>query len=514
VKANCVSILPLETAYGRKRKIDQSSCNKDYSCVKGFCPSFVTVHGGDLKKPAAVALADDLFADLPAPAPVTSNGAYSVVVAGIGGTGVVTVAQLLGMAAHLEGKGASVFDMTGLSQKNGAVYSYLWLFDDPRATAPAKVGLAEADMILGCDLIAAAGADTMRGVKPGETRAVLNSAVVPTANFQTDPNLNIDGQMLELAIGAKVGESRMHVIDASDLALKLLGNTIGANTFLIGYALQQGTLPLTVAAIEQAITLNGVAVDFNMRAFRLGRLAAVDMDALQALLPKEASAEPAPSQSLDELIDRRADDLQAYQNATYAARYRDLVSKVREAEKKLGAGSEDLAAAVARYAYKLMAYKDEYEVARLFADAAFEQRLAGAFEGDYKLRFHLSPPLIARRDPVTGQQKKMEFGGWMLPAFKFLAGMKGLRGTMWDIFGRTKERKAERRLRDTYFTDLEKIAAGLTTANHATAVAIAEIPEQIRGYGHVKEKAIAEAEQVRAKLLAAFDRPAKRDKAA
>lgn len=514
VKANCVSILPSETEYGRKRKIDQSSCNKDYSCVKGFCPSFVTVHGGDLKKPGAVAISNDLFADLPAPAPVNSDGAYSVVVAGIGGTGVVTVAQLLGMAAHLEGKGASVFDMTGLSQKNGAVYSHLWLFDDPHATAPARVGLAEADMILGCDLIAAAGADTMRAVKPGETRAVVNSAVVPTAQFQTDPNLNIDGQMLEMAVGAKVGESHMHVVDASDLALKLLGNTIGANTFLIGYAFQQGTLPLSVEAIEQAIALNGVAIDFNLRAFRLGRLAVTDMAAVTALLPKDPAAASAPAYTLDEMIERRAEDLAAYQDEAYAKRYRDLVAKVRDAEHRMGGGAEDLTAAVARYAYKVMAYKDEYEVARLYADAAFEQRLASTFDGEYKLRFHLAPPLLARRDPVTGELKKMEFGAWMLPAFKFLAGWKGLRGTMWDPFGHTLERKTERRLRDTYIADLERIASKLTKANHASAVAIAEIPEQIRGYGHVKAKAMAEAAEARTKLLSAFDGSGERQKAA
>ncbi len=514
VKANCVSILPAETEYGRKRKIDQSSCNKDYSCVKGFCPSFVTVHGGELKKPAGVAISDDLFADLPMPQPVNAKGAYSLVVAGIGGTGVVTVAQLLGMAAHLEGKGASVFDMTGLSQKNGAVYSHLWLFDDPHATAPAKVGLAEADMILGCDLIAAAGADTMRAVKPGETRAVVNSAVVPTAQFQTNPNLNIDGQMLEMAVGAKVGEARMHAVDASDLALKLLGNTIGANTFLIGYAFQHGTLPLSEAAIEQAITLNGVAVRFNLQAFRLGRLAAANMNAVMALLPKDPSGEAAPVFTLDETVERRAEDLVGYQNAAYAARYRELVSKVREAEQRLGTGSEDLTAAVARYAYKLMAYKDEYEVARLYADAAFSQRLAGTFEGGYKLRFHLAPPLIARRDPVSGEQKKMEFGGWMLPVFKSLASMKGLRGTFWDVFGHTKERKTERRLREDYFADMDRIAAKLTKANHTTAVALAEIPEQIRGYGHVKEKAITEADQAREALLAKFEKPGERDKAA
>ena len=514
VQANCLSIQPLETDFGRKRVIDQSSCNKDYSCVKGFCPSFVTVHGGQLRRPSAVELAGDLFADLPAPILPVSHGNYSIVVAGIGGTGVVTIAALLGMAAHMEGKGASVFDMTGLSQKNGAVYSHLWLFDDPTTSAPAKIGLAEADMILGCDLVAAAGAETMRSVKSGKTRAVLNSAVVPTASFQANPNMNIDGQMLEMSIGAKVGESNIHVVDASDLALKLLGNTIGANTFLIGFALQKSCIPLSLDAIERAIELNRVAADFNLRALTLGRLAAVDIERVQALVPEASRDADAKLEILDDVIAHRTAALVDYQNKDYAARYTRLVDTVRRADAALGRGSDDFTAAVARNAYKVMAYKDEYAVARMFTDGKFERSVAAAFEGDYQLRFHLSPPLLARRDPVTGEGQKSEFGPWVFRAFKQLAKMKGLRGTMWDVFGYSGERRAERLLRDTYLQDMERIAGELIQSSYATAVAIAEIPEQIRGYGHVKQKAMAEAKAVREKLQADFEQGRGTEKAA
>ena len=514
VQANCVSIQPQETKFGRKRVIDQSSCNKDYSCIKGFCPSFVTVHGGELRRPSAVEMAGDLFADLQAPKMRVSDGDYSIVVAGIGGTGVVTIAALLGMAAHMEGKGASVFDMTGLSQKNGAVYSHLWIFDDPDASAPAKIGLAEADMILGCDLVAAAGAETMRSVKAGETQAVLNAAVVPTASFQTNPNMNIDGQMLEMSIGAKVGESNIHVVDASDLALKLLGNTIGANTFLIGFALQKGCIPLTLDSIRSAIELNGVAVDFNMRALQLGRLAAVDIERVKALVPAMAGNDDPKLDTLDDVIEHRTAALVDYQDEAYAVRYKRLVDAVRKAERTLGRDSNDLTAAVARGAYKVMTYKDEYAVAHMFTSGAFEKSLAATFEGDYRLHFHLSPPLLARRDPATGEARKSEYGPWVFRAFRMLAKMKGLRGTVWDVFGYTKERKAERRLRDTYLDDMERIAKDVTQSTLSTAVAIAEIPEQIRGYGHVKQRAMAEASIVREKLLADFNQGRGAEKAA
>ena len=514
VQANCVSIHPLDTAFGRKRQIDQSSCNKDYSCVKGFCPSFVTVHGGELRRPSAVSFRDDLFSGMPAPAMPESDGDYSVIVAGIGGTGVVTIAALLGMAAHLEGKGASVFDMTGLSQKNGAVYSHLWLLDDPGASAPAKVGLADADLILGCDLVAAAGADTMRAVKTGKTRAILNSAVVPTASFQSDRDMNIDGQMLEKSISEKVGDSRVHLVDASKIALKLLGNTIGANVFLIGFAVQKGCIPLTLKAIERAIELNGVSVDFNLRALKLGRLAAVDPARVVALLPGEARSDAVQLNTVDEVVVHRRAALVDYQDEAYAARYTSVVETARRAENALGLDSDKFAAAVARNAYKVMAYKDEYAVAQMFTCGAFEKSLADTFEGDYKLRFHLAPPLLARRDPATGEMRKAEYGQWVFRAFKVLAKLKGLRGTALDVFGYSVERKHERALRDAYLGDIERLADSLTMDTLPTAVAIAEIPDQIRGYGHVKQKAMAKAEGLREKLFAVIDRSRDMEKAA
>jgi len=514
VQANCVSIHPLDTEFGRKRQIDQSSCNKDYSCVKGFCPSFVTVYGGELRRPSAVTFSDDLFSNLPVPAMPETDGDYSVIVAGIGGTGVITIAALLGMAAHLEGKGASVFDMTGLSQKNGAVYSHLWLLDDPAGSAPAKVGLADADLILGCDLVAAAGADSMRAVKTGETRAILNSAVVPTASFQADRDLNIDGQMLERTIIEKVGESRAHLVNASNLALKLLGNTIGANVFLIGFAVQKGCIPLTLDAIEQAIKLNGVSVDFNLRALKLGRLAAVDHARVVALLPGEAREDTAQLDTVDELIAHRRAALVDYQDEAYAARYARVVELAGGAENSLGTHSDKFTAAVARNAYKVMAYKDEYAVAQMFTGGAFEKSLADTFEGDYKLRFHLAPPLLARRDPSTGEMRKSEYGPWVFSAFKMLAKLKGLRGSALDIFGYTAERRQERALRESYLADIERLAASLTMDSLPTAVAIAEIPDQIRGYGHVKQKAMAKVEGLREKLFAVINRDRDMEKAA
>jgi indolepyruvate ferredoxin oxidoreductase len=442
------------------------------------------------------------------------DGNYSIVVAGIGGTGVVTIAALLGMAAHLEGKGVSVFDMTGLSQKNGAVYSHLWLLDDPTASAPAKVGLAEADLILGCDLVAAAGADAMHSVKRGETRAVLNSALVPTASFQENRDLNIDGRMLELSISAKVGDSRVHVVDASKLALKLLGNTIGTNIFLIGFALQKNCIPLTIEAIERAIELNGVAVDFNLRALKLGRLAAVDIEKVESLLPATARNDVAQVKTVDEVVAHRTAALIDYQDEAYAARYTRVVATARRAENALGIDSEKFTVAVASSAYKVMAYKDEYAVARMFADGEFEKSLAATFEGDYELHFHLAPPLLSRRDPATGEARKSEYGPWVFRAFKMLAKLKGLRGTAWDVFGYTTERKNERALRDAYLADIERLTGSLTLDTLPTAVEIAEIPEQIRGYGHVKQKAMAKAKVLRKQLFSDLTRSREMERAA
>ena len=501
-ESSCVSIHPLETEFGRKRRIDQSSCNKDYSCLKGFCPSFVTVHGGAPRKPAPAAVPEAAFAGLPDPAAPAADPEWNTLIAGVGGTGVVTVGAVLGMAAHVEGKGASVFDMTGLSQKNGAVYSHLKIAGDPEAAPAAGIGLGEADLLLGCDVVASTAPSAVRTLEPGRTLAVLNTTVTPPPGFQMDSDMKLDGGFLAHGLAEHVGAERAHRVDATRIALALTGDTIGANTFMIGYAYQAGGLPLSAAAIERAIEINGVAVPFNLRAFRLGRLAAHDIDAARALMPAAAAEDIA--EDLDSTIEKRAEFLAAYQDADYAARYRAVAAAARAAEARLGRG-EAFALAAARYAFKVMAYKDEYEVARLYTDGDFARRIRAAFEGDYSLRLHLAPPLLAARDPHSGKPRKREYGAWILRAFRLLARLKGLRGTRWDPFGYTAERRAERRLRDEYLADVKRLAAGLTADNLAASVAIAEIPEQIRGFGHVKAAAMAEAAAERARLFAELE---------
>ena len=510
-KANCVSIHPLETEFGRKRQIDQSSCNKDYSCVNGFCPSFVTVHGGGPRKPAPAAVPADAFDGLPDPASPKADPEWDTLIAGVGGTGVITVGAVLGMAAHIEGKGASVFDMTGLSQKNGAVYSHLKITDDPAADPAAGIGLGEADLLLGCDIVAATAPSAVRALEPGRTHAVVNTTVTPPPGFQMDADMKLDGSFLAHGLAEHVGEARTHRIEATGIALALTGDTIGANTFMIGYAYQSGGLPLSAAAIEKAIEINGVAVPFNVRAFRLGRLAAHDIAAVRALMPQAAVEDIATD--LETVVARRAAFLAAYQNTAYAARYEGAVESARAAEAACGGGGA-FAMAVARNAFKLMAYKDEYEVARLYTDGEFQRRIDAAFEGDFKLRFHLAPPLLAGRDPHTGEARKREYGAWMLWAFRGLARLKGLRGTVWDPFGHTRERRAERRLRDDYLADVERLAADLSAENLPVSVAIAEIPEQIRGFGHVKERAIRAADAERTRLLDELRKGAARRRAA
>ena len=514
-QANCVSIHPLETEFGRKRRIDQSSCNKDYSCLKGFCPSFVTVVGGGPRKPAPAAVPDDAFDSLPDPTLPAADPEWDVLIAGVGGTGVITVGAVLGMAAHIEGKGASVFDMTGLSQKNGAVYSHLKIAADPETQPAAGIGLGEADLLLGCDIVAATAPVAVRALEPGRTLAVLNTTVTPPPGFQLDADMKLDGGFLARGLAEHVGDERVRPVEATRIALALTGDTIGANTFMVGHAFQSGGLPLSAASIEEAIGINGVAVAFNIGAFRLGRLAAHDPDAVRALMPRAGAgdADGAAAPDLDAMVARRAAFLAAWQNEAYAERYRAAVAAARAAEARLGRG-EAFAAAVARGAFKLMAYKDEYEVARLFADSGFRRRIDEAFEGDFTLRFHLAPPLLAGRDANTGRPKKREYGAWMLWVFRALAACRGLRGTRWDPFGYTAERRAERRIRDRYLTDVERLAAGLTPDTLALAVEIAALPERIRGYGPVKEKAIGEAEAERARLFAALEEAPARRRAA
>jgi indolepyruvate ferredoxin oxidoreductase len=505
VKSNCVSVQPVETEFGRKRTIDQSSCNKDYSCIKGFCPSFVTVHGAKLKRGKGVAEPDWLAA-LPEPAlPALRPGAtYSIIVTGIGGTGIVTIGAIVGMAAHLEGKGCGIIDMAGLAQKGGAVFSHIRIAERPEDIHAIRVAAGGADLVLGGDIVVAGSKKVLAAVKPGAT-VVVNLAEFLPGNFTRNPDFSLPSERLKRAIAGAAGREHAHFIDASRLATALLGNSIATNMFLLGYAYQRGALPLSASAIEQALALNGEAVAMNQAAFRWGRRAAADLAALEALVgPAQADETEHLSPALDDVIARRVAFLAAYQNADYAARYRALTERVAAAEADRAKGRSELAHAVARYLFKLMAYKDEYEVARLHAEHTWTQ-VTNEVDGEaLRLEFHLAPPLFARRDPATGELRKMSFGPWIMPAFRALAKLKFLRGTRLDPFGYTAERRAERALIAQYEGMLEEVLAHLTPENHHLAVALAAIPEKIRGFGHVKARNLAAAKAEEASLMDQF----------
>jgi indolepyruvate ferredoxin oxidoreductase len=515
-KSNCVSVKPLETEFGRKRTIDQSNCNKDFSCLKGFCPSFVTIHGGSLRKATrkqVAAVAADPFASLPLPAPAALAEPYGILITGIGGTGVITVGALLGMAAHLEGKGCTVLDFTGLAQKNGAVMSHVRIAPRPEDIHAVRIAAGGARLVLGCDMVVAASPTALSRMENGVTRAVINSALTPTASFVLNGDIDFEAagmqRTLRDAIGRDAGgKDGIDFVDGTGLATALMGDSIATNLFMLGYAVQKGLVPLGLAAIEQAIELNGVAVENGKRTFNWGRLAAHDRAAVEAQARPVMRDEPKQAQSLAELVARRAAFLTSYQDAAYAERYRAAVARVEKAEKDKAKGRAGLAETFAKSLFKLMAYKDEYEVARLYTDGDFLKKLHAQFEGDFKLEFNLAPPLFAKRDPATGELQKRPYGAWMFQAFKLLAKLKGLRGTAFDIFGHSEERKTERRLIGDYEATMASVIDALDAGNHALAVQIAALPEQIRGFGHVKEKNLAKIKEREANLLAAFHRPA------
>ena len=499
--SNCLSVVPIDTEFGRKRAIDQASSNKDMSCVDGFCPSFVTVHGGTPRKSAAIDM--DFRIDLPEPALPRLDAPYGILITGIGGTGVVTVGGLLAMAAHLEGKGCTVLDMTGLAQKGGAVVSHVRIGRHAEDIHAARLSDGGAHALIACDLVVAASAEAQIKLRAGVTRAVINSHHTITGDFTRDPDMKFPKSELEETVASAVGRADFH--DATRLARALTGEALAANILLLGLAWQRGLLPLTLAAIERAIELNGVAVEQNKQALTWGRRIAVAPDRVAALI--EAPAQAA-SEDLDTVIARRVDFLRGYQDDAYARRYLDFVTGARETEAARVPGGSDLAEAVARNYFKLLAYKDEYEVARLFTNGAFARRLEEQFEGDVKLRFHLAPPLLSRRDPATGLPRKSSYGAWMMGAFRLQARFRRLRGTRMDPFGYTTERRAERELIAAYEATIAELAGGLTLDNHALAVDIAAVPERIRGFGHVKMASIAREKSREATLLNAFRSPA------
>ncbi len=491
VKSNCVSVLPLETEFGRKRAIDQSACNKDFSCNKGFCPSFVTVHGGQLKKGNRLPQDSAIFPVLDEPVrPSLDQGVYSMIITGVGGTGVVTIGAVLGMAAHLEGKGCGILDMAGLAQKGGSVWSHLRFGAKPEAIKAIRVATGGADLVLGCDLVVAAHNKTLASTRHGRTRMVVNTHEVMVGEFTRKADLKFPGQSLRESIANAVGNEGANFVDATRLANGLFGDSIATNMFMLGYAYQRGFIPLSAESINEAIALNGTAVKMNQDAFLWGRRAAQDLSAVEATLENSGAAisRPMLSATLDEIIDKRRAFLTDYQDAAYARRYTELVEQVRKWEAEHFPGREEFSTAVAKYYFKLMAYKDEYEVARLHTDPSFLAKIHAQFEGDYTLAYNLAPPLLAKKRADTGEPQKSEFGPWMHAAFKILARMKFLRGTLFDPFGHTQERRSERKLIARYETSIARVLESAKRPNYAAALQLASIPEQIRGFGHVKER--------------------------
>ncbi len=515
VKSNCLAVVPVETEFGRKRAIDQSSCNKDYSCVSGFCPSIVTVHGGSTRRGRALVLGADEFADLPEPTTAALAEPCGILVAGVGGTGVVTIGALLGMAAHIDGKGVTVLDMTGLAQKGGAVMSHVRIAENQDRLHSTRIATGEARLLLGCDMIVAVSDDALSKTAAGITRAIVNTAQAITGEFMRNPDRAFPADAMEQSVVDAVGVEGATFLDASRLATRLMGHSIATNIFLLGYAFQCGCIPLSSGALLRAIELNGSTVEENRRAFSWGRRAALDLAGVEARVSAgEASpADRVLSASLDEMIERRRDFLTSYQDAAYARRYVTLVEQVRV---NVGAGAlcvpgtplrgqvTAFTEAVARNYFKLLTYKDEYEVARLFSGPAFQSALASGFEGDYWLNFHITLPWSRPARPGE-EPRKIRFGPWLLPAMKVLARFKFLRGTALDPFGRIAERRRERELIAEYERTIAHILGRLDPARLDAAIALASIPENIRGYGPVKQRSIALAEARHRELMATFD---------
>jgi indolepyruvate ferredoxin oxidoreductase len=484
VQSNCVAIVPVETELGRKRAIDQSGCNKDFSCLKGFCPSLVTLHGAVPRRRETV---PDLATALPEPKRVPLTANYAILITGIGGTGVVTVGALLAMAAHLDGRFAAGIDMAGLAQKGGAVTSHVRLAPEAGDIKAVRVAAGAADVILGGDLVVTASAKVLATVDPGRTRIYVNSHETLPGDFTRDADFSLPTRRLLQAITFRAGPERVRSVDATECAAALLGETIAANLFLLGLAWQSGSIPLSREAIERAIELNGVDVELNKGAFVWGRRAALEPDVVAGLAERALGrAGQAPSRDLDDVISRRVAFLTDYQDPAYAARYQALVEGVRIAERRAAPGQAALTDAVARNLFRLMAVKDEYEVARLFTDGSFERQLRNEFASWRRVDLHLAPPLIAARDAASGRPRKSTYGPWIMRVLRLLARLRRIRGTVLDPFAWSADRRLERRLLADYQATLATIVEKLTPANHPLAVPLAQYPEKIRGYGHVK----------------------------
>ena len=506
VVSNCIAVAPKDTPFGRKREIDQTACNKDFSCVKGFCPSFVTIEGGTFKRQQSRTLdVGALTADIPAPTLSAGDDPIGIVVAGIGGTGVLTVSAILGMAAHIAGRASSVLDMTGLAQKGGAVASYVWIGKFGELNVAPRVGARECNSLIACDLVVAAGDLCMPTLSRERTGAILNTHETLPGTFTRDPDYRINTPLIEAKLRRHCDPSRTTTLDADKLATAAFGSTETANVLILGAAYQQGLLPLAEPVLREAIRLNGVKVKENLEAFALGRAAVARTEQVAIALSARGSVSPAHPDTLEQLIEHRASFLIGYQNVRYAERYRRLVAKVVEAETKLAGKPGPLANAVARYYFKLLAYKDEYEVARLYTDTSFLDDVRSRFEGNVKVKFHLAPPLFTRKDPLSGHARKREYGGYMRHAFSVLSRLRFLRGTVFDPFGYLADRRLDRQLIGDYEELVERVMAGLRADSFDVAVGLLSIPEKIRGYGHVKVRHVAAARQEEQRLRSKFD---------
>jgi indolepyruvate ferredoxin oxidoreductase len=494
--SNCLSVEPLETEFGRKRQINQSTCNQDFSCVDGFCPSFVSVYGAKPKRRAAVA---HETGELPEPAvPGIGPDGYNILMTGIGGLGITSLAAILGMAAHIQNRQVRIMDQIGLAQKGGGVYSHLRIGEQGGELYSPRIGAGQADLLLAADIVGAHGKAGLPAMSADRTALISDSQVTPTAEFVANNAVSFESAAMLKRLEGQAKQAER--CPAQTIASALLGDTIYANMILTGFAWQKGLVPLHRGAILRAIELNGASVEANKRAFEIGREAAMDLPRIMAKI----SPAPELSTTADEIIALRAKELAAYQDEAYALRYKSLVEKIRAREKAIAPGSTALTEAVARNLYKLMAIKDEYEVARLYTNGEFEKRLNEQFEGGFKVSIHLAPPLLARRNPVTGHLEKRAFGPWVLKAMKLLAKGKGLRGTRFDIFGYTAERKSERALLLDYEARIERLLSEISPANLTAAAAYASVPDMIRGFGHVKAANMEKAEAKYAELEAAL----------
>jgi indolepyruvate ferredoxin oxidoreductase len=501
-QSNCLSVIPRKTELGIKRQIDQNACNKDFSCLAGFCPSFVTLTGATLKKPQVSGLSADVEIVLPQPEMPALDRPWNTLVTGIGGTGVLTVSSILAMAAHLEGKGCSTLNQTGLAQKFGAVVSHVKIAARQDQIHAVRIAAGDADLMLGCDLVVSAGTEALARLHPERSRAVVNSYETATADFIHDSDYRFPSAELRAAIVAETGKDSAEFVDATGTARELLGDTIGSNLFLLGYAWQRGMVPLSGEAIGRAIELNGVAIELNQSAFLWGRRAAVNLDAVLNLAGRDPWK---PLTDPDGIIEWRYDYLVKYQDQRWAESYLALVEQARAAEPGGEAGEFTLA--VAKNLFRLMSYKDEYEVARLFSNGEFRRELEERFDGDYGLHFHLAPPVLAKRDPHTGLPEKRRLPGWTMGLFRVLAKMKGLRGTWLDPFGRTGERRMERALIGEYRGAITELLPRLDGENYARAVEIASLPSRIRGFGHIKQAAVENYQRELAERRRRFREP-------